>query len=121
MICVICWSSDPTNPLDVCNATVGDLLGFAAQRHPVALLVVQVVVVASVVLSAGVAASAALVAWRQRLSGRLREQEFAAQVAHAQARSRARGPRVYPVRCTSAADTVRLRRGAGGELELDES
>ncbi|MEU1761353.1 hypothetical protein [Micromonospora sp. NPDC005652] len=114
---MICWRSDPNDPTDVCNATAADLLAFVAQQYPTAWLVLKVLVVASLVLSAGIAAGAALVAWRQRMVARLEHREAAAVAAAARARTRGRRAPTYPVRCT--AETVRLRR-VDGRLEVDE-
>ncbi|TDC02197.1 hypothetical protein E1091_01285 [Micromonospora fluostatini] len=102
-----CWSSDPGDPLDLCNATVGDLLAV----YPEVVTALRFVLVASVVLSLGVVAAGLLVAWRRR-AAEDRERE---EVRRVSGRARSR-PAVYPVRCPSS-ETVVLRRTSAGGLE----
>lgn len=115
-----CWTRDARDPTDICNATAGQLLQFLAEQYPVLYAVLRYGLVASMVLSLGLAAAAVLVAWRRRMTEEL-ERELVEREAAVDRARRERRPRpaVYPVRCPSA-ETVRLRRTPGGGLEPDE-
>lgn len=57
-----CLRPDKGNPLDICNATVGQV----AAAYPGAATALRVAVVFSLLTAAGVLAAVLLVAWRRR-------------------------------------------------------